>query len=63
MCDGYADLRENVDLRMEPELVDFFQRVMDRRREMKWDKADKFFAVQQRSSLRLCSQIFDLLII
>ena len=37
VCDGYADLRENVDLRMEPELVDFFQRVMDRRREMKWD--------------------------
>ena len=37
VCDGYADLRENVDLRMEHEMVDFYQRVMDRRRERKWD--------------------------
>ena len=37
VCDSYADLRENVDLRMEPEMVDFYQKVMDRRREMKWD--------------------------
>ena len=33
MCDGYADLRENVDLPMEPEMVDSFQRVMDERRD------------------------------
>ena len=37
VCDGYEDLRENVDLRMEPEMVDFYQKVMERRREMKWD--------------------------
>ena len=36
VCDGYADLRENVDLWMEHETVDFYQKVMDRRREKKW---------------------------
>ena len=36
VCDGYADLRENVDLRIEHEMVDFYQKVMDRRRERKW---------------------------
>ena len=36
VCDGCADLRENVDLRIEHEMVDFYQKVMDRRRERKW---------------------------
>ena len=36
VCDGYAYLRENLDLRMEHEMVGFYQRVMDRRRERKW---------------------------
>ena len=36
VCDGYADLRENVDLRIEHEMVDFYQKVMDRRRERRW---------------------------
>ena len=34
VCDGYEDLRENLDLRMEQEMVSFYQRVMDRRRQM-----------------------------
>ena len=29
VCDGYADLHQGADLRMEPELVDFYQRVLD----------------------------------
>ena len=30
-CDGYVDLRVNVDLEHEPDLIDFFHRVMERR--------------------------------
>ena len=56
-------LREDTDLRMEPELVEFSQRVMARRKEKNGDKADESSAVQQRSNLWLCSQIFDMLII
>ena len=36
-CDDYVDLRVDVDLENEPELIDFFHRVMERRRERKWD--------------------------
>ena len=36
-CDGYVDLRDDVDLQHEPEFIDFFHRVMERRREKKWD--------------------------
>ena len=36
-CRGYEDLRGDADLNMEKELVDFFTRVMERRRENKWD--------------------------
>ena len=36
-CRGYEDLRGDADLNMENELVDFFTRVMERRRENKWD--------------------------
>ena len=36
-CKGYEDLRGDADLMNEDELVDFFIRVMDRRKEMKWD--------------------------
>ena len=36
-CAGYEDLRADADLGNEPELVEFFARVMDRRKEMKWD--------------------------
>ena len=35
-CRGYEDLRGDADLNMENELVDFFTRVMERRRENKW---------------------------
>ena len=37
MCNGYEDLRGDADLNMEKELVDFFTRVMERRKENKWD--------------------------
>ena len=37
VCDGYADLHQGADLRMEPELVDFYQRVLDRRKEKNWN--------------------------
>ena len=36
-CEGYEDLRGDADLMNEVELVDFFTRVMERRKEMKWD--------------------------
>ena len=36
-CEGYEDLRGDADLKNEVELVDFFTRVMERRKEMKWD--------------------------
>ena len=36
VCDGYADLHQGADLRMEPELVDFYQRVLNRRKEKNW---------------------------
>ena len=36
VCDGYEDLKENLDLRSESEMVNFYQRVMDRRRQMNW---------------------------
>ena len=36
ICEGYEDLRKNLDLSSEPELVSFYQRVMDRRRQMNW---------------------------
>ena len=36
-CRGYEDLRGDANLNMENELVDFFTRVMERRRENKWD--------------------------
>ena len=37
VCNGYEDLRHDADLNMENELVDFFTRVMERRRLNKWD--------------------------
>ena len=36
VCEGYEDLKENLDLRSESEMVNFYQRVMDRRRQMNW---------------------------
>ena len=36
-CVGYQDLRVDVDLGHEPELIDFYNRVMARSKEMKWD--------------------------
>ena len=36
-CGGYEDLRGNADLENEKELVDFFTRVMAKRKEMKLD--------------------------
>ena len=37
VCRGYEDLRLDADLNRENELVDFFTRVMERRKENKWD--------------------------
>ena len=37
VCSGYEDLRLDADLNRENELVDFFTRVMERRKENKWD--------------------------
>ena len=37
ICQGYEDLRVEADLRNETELVEFFTRVMERRKENKWD--------------------------
>ena len=39
ICEGYQELREDADLGNEQELVEFFGRVMAKRKEMKWDKA------------------------
>ena len=36
-CEGYEDLRGDANLENEKELVDFFTRVMAKRKEMKWD--------------------------
>ena len=36
-CEGYEDLRGDADLENEKELVDFFTRVMAKRKEMKWN--------------------------
>ena len=35
-CEGYEDLRGEADLGDEKELVEFFSRVMERRKEQKW---------------------------
>ena len=37
VCNGYEDLRHDADLNMENELVDFFNKVMERRKLNKWD--------------------------
>ena len=37
VCRGYEDPRLDADLNRENELVDFFTRVMERRKENKWD--------------------------
>jgi hypothetical protein len=37
VCRAYEDLRLDADLNRENELVDFFTRVMERRKENKWD--------------------------
>ena len=37
VCSGYEDPRLDADLNRENELVDFFTRVMERRKENKWD--------------------------
>ena len=37
VCNGFADLHKGSDLRMEPELVDFYQRALDRRKEKNWN--------------------------
>ena len=39
ICEGYQELREDADLGNEQELVEFFGRVMAKRKEMKWDLA------------------------
>ena len=36
-CEGYEDLRGVADLENEKELVDFFTRLMAKRKEMKWN--------------------------
>ena len=36
-CEGYKDLRGDADLENQEELVKFFSRVMDRRKEKNWD--------------------------
>ena len=36
-CEGYEDLRADADLGHESELVDFFSRVMERRKENNWN--------------------------
>ena len=36
-CEGYEDLRADADLGHESELVDFFSRVMERRKERNWN--------------------------
>ena len=36
-CEGYKDLRDEADLNVEKELVEFFTRVMERRKDNKWD--------------------------
>ena len=36
-CEGYKDLRGEADLGNEKELVNFFSRVMERRKEQKWN--------------------------
>ena len=38
-CEGYKDLRDEADLNVEKELVEFFTRVMERRKDNKWDQA------------------------
>ena len=37
VCEGYEDLRGDADLGNETELVEFFSKVMGRRKENKWD--------------------------
>ena len=37
ICEGHQELREDADLGNEQELVEFFGRVMAKRKEMKWD--------------------------
>ena len=37
VCEGYEDLRGEADLGNEKELVEFFTKVMGRRKENKWD--------------------------
>ena len=37
LCEGYQELRGDADLGNEQELVEFFNRVMAKRKEMKWD--------------------------
>ena len=37
VCNGYEDLRRDTDLNLENELVDFFNKVMERRKLNKWD--------------------------
>ena len=36
-CEGYKDLRDEADLNVEKELVEFFTRVMERGKDNKWD--------------------------
>ena len=36
-CEGYKDLKNEADLNVENELVEFFTRVMERRKDNKWD--------------------------
>ena len=36
-CEGYKDLRGDADLENQEELVKFFSKVMDRRKEKNWD--------------------------
>ena len=38
-CEGYEDLRGDHDLGNQEELVEFFLKVMERRKEKNWDKA------------------------
>ena len=56
VCRGYEDLRLDADLNRENELVDFFTRVMERRKENKWDQAAGRRCTAARLGSR-CSQI------
>ena len=37
VCEGYKDLKGDADLGNEADMVEFYSRVMERRKEEKWD--------------------------